>query len=98
MPSSGSSAPSPTPPGANRPPGPSISMKHLSRAWHQASEHKGPCAGSPKHSYKWKEEPHRQTVLSFCAISNSRVNTRVARAATEEEDGRVETPARYKKG
>lgn len=68
-------------------------MKHLSRAWHRASAHKGPCAGSPKHGYKWQEEPHRQTVLSFGAISNGRVNTRAARAATEEEEEgrRVET-------
>lgn len=36
--------------------GMSISMKHLSHAWHQAPEHKGPCAGLPEHSYKWKEE------------------------------------------
>lgn len=84
-------------PGANCPPGTYISMKHLSRAWHQASEHKGPCAGSPKHSYKWKEEPHRQTVLSSCMISNSRVNTRAARAATEEEGSRVETLVYYKR-
>lgn len=54
-------------------------MKHLSRAWHQASEREGPCAGSPKHSYKWKEEPHRRAVLSAGMSSNSTVNTRAAR-------------------
>lgn len=27
------------------------------------TEHKGPCAGRPKQSYKWQEEPHRQAVL-----------------------------------
>lgn len=54
-------------------------MKHLSRAWHQASEREGPCTGSPKHSYKWKEEPHRQAVLSAGMSSNSTVNTRAAR-------------------
>ena len=56
-----------------------VSMKHLSRAWHQASEREGPCAGSPKHSYKWKEEPHRRAVLSAGMSSNSTVNTRAAR-------------------
>lgn len=61
------------------PPGMHVSMKHLSRAWHQASEREGPCAGSPKHSYKWKEEPHRRAVLSAGMSSNSTVNTRAAR-------------------